>query len=110
MVDQLLIASVATPLAGTLAERLSRDGFYATVIRRSGEWWGDGTATFLIGLDRARLPGLLEDIRECCGTRPGYVPAEIRVRFEGELSSPMIETEVGGGILCVLDVERFVQL
>ncbi len=110
VVDQLLIASVATPLAGTLVKQLRRGGFYAAVVQRSGSFWGDGTATVMIGLERARLPGLLEEIRECCGTRPGYVPAEIRVRFEGELVAPMIETEMGGGTLCVLDVERFEQL
>jgi uncharacterized protein YaaQ len=108
-VNQLVLATVAGSQARELTERLIRDGFYVTQIDSMGGILYEATVSMLIGLDKARLPRLLEHIRECCRTRRQFLPAHV----EGPVleSQPVvIEAEVGGATIYVFDVERFEQL
>ena len=108
-VNQLVIATVAGAQAGTLMDRLTRDGFYITRVDSSGGILHEATVSLLIGLDRARLPRLLEHIRECCRTRRQFIPAHVEAPSL-EIQRVMIEAEVGGATVYVLNVERFEQL
>jgi len=108
-INQLVIATVAGAQAGSLTERLTREGFYVTQVDSSGGILYEATLSLLIGLDRARLPRLLEVIRECCHTRRRFVPAHVEAPLL-EVQPVMIEAEVGGATIYVLDVERFEQL
>jgi uncharacterized protein YaaQ len=108
-INQLVIATVAGTQAGSLTERLTRDGFYVTQVDSSGGVLYEATLSLLIGLDRTRLPRLLEIIRECCRTRRRFVPAHVEAPLL-EVQPVMIEAEVGGATIYVLDVERFEQL
>jgi uncharacterized protein YaaQ len=106
VVNQLVIATVAGAQANTLTERLTQEGFYATQIDSSGGILYEATVSLLIGLDRARLPRLLENLRECCSTRRRFIPAHVEAPLL-EIQPVMIEAEVGGATVYVLDVERF---
>ena len=108
-VDQLAIANVASTQAGELTERLTQDGFYVTQIDSSGGILYEATVTLLVGFDGARLPRLLEHIRECCQTHRRYVAAQVETPLI-ELQPMVIEAEVGGATVYVLNVERFLQL
>jgi len=108
-VNQLVIATVAGAQAGTLTDRLTRDGFYVTQIDSSGGILHEATVSLLIGLDRARLPRLLEHIREYCCTRRRFIPVHVEAPLL-EFQPMMIEAEVGGATVYVLNVERFEQL
>lgn len=108
-INQLVIATVAGTQAGSLTERLIRDGFYVTQVDSTGGILYEATLSLLIGLDRARLPRLLEIIRECCRTCRRFVPAHVEAPLL-EVQPVMIEAEVGGATVYVLDVERFEQL
>lgn len=108
-INQLVIATVAGAQAGSLTERLTREGFYVTQVDSSGGILYEATLSLLIGLDRAHLPRLLEAIRECCHTRRRFVPAHVEAPLL-EVQPVMIEAEVGGATIYVLDVERFEQL
>jgi len=109
VVNQLVIATVAGAQAGALTDRLTRDGFYVTQVDSSGGILYEATVSLLIGLDRARLPRLLEHIRECCRTRLRFIPAHVEAPLL-EIQPMMIEAEVGGATVYVLDVERFERL
>lgn len=109
VVNQLVIATVSGTQFDALTERLTRDGFYVTRVDSSGGILYEATLSLLIGLDRARLPRLLELIRECCHTRRRFVPAHVEAPLL-EVQPVMIEAEVGGATIYVLDVERFEQL
>ncbi len=108
-VDQLVIVTVAGPQAGTLTTILTRDGFYVTQADSSGGILREATTWLLVGLDRARLPRLLEHIRECCPTRRQFIAAHAEAPLL-EVQPVMIEAEMGGATIYVLDVERFEQL
>jgi uncharacterized protein YaaQ len=108
-VNQLVIATVAGTQAGTLTEKLTNDGFYFTEVDSSGGLLYESTVSLFIGLDQARLPSLLKHIRQCCPTRRQFIPAHAEAPML-EIQPTMIEAQVGGATIYVLDVERFEQL
>jgi uncharacterized protein YaaQ len=109
VVNQLVIATVAGAQAEVLTDRLTRDKFYVTRIDSSGGFLHEATFSLLIGLDKARLPRLLKHVRECCQTRRRFIPAHVEAPLL-EIQPMMIEAEVGGASIYVLDVERFEQV
>jgi uncharacterized protein YaaQ len=108
-VNQLVIATVSGSQSGTLTDRLTRDGFYVTQVDSRGGILHEAMVSLLIGLDRSRLPHLLEHVRECCRTHRRFIPAHVETPLL-EIQPMMIEAEVGGATIYVLDVERFEQL
>jgi uncharacterized protein YaaQ len=108
-VNQLVIVTVSDAQAGALTDRLIRDGFRVTQVASSGGILYEAAVSLLIGLDRARLPRLLEHIRACCRTRRRFIPAHVEAPLL-EIQPVVIEAEVGGATVYVLDVERFEQL
>lgn len=109
VVNQLVIATVTRSQAGALTDRLTRDGFYVTQVDSSGGILYKAMVSLLIGLDQAHLPRLLEHVREHCHTRRRFIPAHIEAPLL-EIQPMMIEAEVGGATVYVLDVERFERL
>jgi len=110
VVNQLaIVATVSGVQANALMDRLTRDGFYFTRVDSSGGILYETTLSLFVGLDRARLPLLLEHVRECCHTRRQFIPAHVEAPML-EVHPAMIEAEVGGATVYVLDVERFEQL
>ena len=109
VVNQLVITTVSGAQASALVDRLTRDGFYVTQVNTSGGILYEATVSLLIGLDQARLPRLLEYLREYCRTRRRFIPAHVEAPLL-EIQPVMIEAEVGGATVYVLDVERFEQL
>ena len=108
-INQLVLASVAGSQASQLTAQLTRDRFNVTEINSQGGFLRETTVSLLIGLDKARLPTLLQHIRECCPTRRRFLPAHADAPFL-ETQPVMIETEVGGATVYAFDVERFEQL
>jgi len=109
VINQLVIATVSGTQAGELTSRLVRDGFHVTQVDSSGGILHEATVSLFIGLDQSRLLSLLAHIRECCRTRRRYIPAHVEAPLL-EIQPVMIEAEVGGATVYVLDVERFEQL
>jgi uncharacterized protein YaaQ len=109
VVNQLAIATVSGTQAGDLTDALTSDGFYVTQIDSSGGILYEATVSLVIGFDRVRLPRLLEHIRECCSTQKRFIPAHVEAPLL-EIQPMVIEAEVGGATIYVLDVERFERL
>jgi uncharacterized protein YaaQ len=108
-INQLVIATVSGAQAGALTDRLTHDGFQVTQVDSSGGILYEATVSLLIGLNQARLPRLLAHVRECCRTRRRFIPAHVEAPLL-EIQPVLIEAEVGGATVYVLDVERFEQL
>jgi uncharacterized protein YaaQ len=109
VVDQLVLVTVSGTQAGALTDRLTRDGFTVTQVDSSGGILREATNSLLIGLDHARLSRLLKHLRECCRTRRQFIPAHVEAPLL-EVQPMMVEAEVGGAAVYVLNVERFEQL
>ena len=109
VINQLVLATVSGAHTGALTDRLKHDGFYFTQVDSSGGILYEATVSLLIGLNQARLPRLLEHIRKCCHARRRFIPAHVEAPLL-EIQPVLIEAEVGGATVYVLDVERFEQL
>ena len=108
-IDQLFIVSVLGEQSGELRQRLIRDGFRITEMSSAGGLVQELQVSLLIGLNHARQAELLQHIRDCCRRQKRFLPTQ----FEGSptvFHSAVIEAEVGGAMIFVLDVERFERL
>jgi uncharacterized protein YaaQ len=108
-VNQLVIATIAGGQAGDVIRTLVEEGFHVTRIDSTSGLLQEATVSLLIGLDRARLPHLLERIRNLCCPYTRYLPVHLEVTM-AEVQPMMIETLVGGASVFVLNVERFEQV
>ena len=109
VVNQLAIVTVSGSQADELTDRLTDAGFYFTQVDSSGGILYEATVSLLIGFDEARQPFLLDQIRECCPTHQRFIPAHAEAPML-EVQPVMIEAQVGGATIHVLQVERFEQL
>lgn len=108
-IDQLFIVSVLGEQSGELRQRLIRDGFRITEMSSAGGLVQELQVSLLIGLNHGRQAALLQHIRDCCRRQKRFLPTQ----FEGSptvFHSAVIEAEVGGAMIFVLDVERFERL
>lgn len=108
-VNQLVVATIADGQAKDVIRTLVEDGFYVTQIDSTSGLLQEATVSLLIGLDRARLPHLLQRIRTLCRPYTRYIPVHLEVAM-AETHPMMMETQVGGATVFVLNVERFEQV
>ena len=108
-VDQLVVVTVLGAQADALVKRLNREGYYATQIDSSGGILDEPTVSLLIGLPKVRLETLLGTLRESCKAHRRYIPVHVEAPLL-EVQPAVIEAEVGGALIYVLNVERFEQL
>lgn len=90
--------------ADGLAEMLRERGYASTLIGTTGGFLSKGNSTFLLGVEEKDIEALLSLIDENCKKRTQRVyPVP-----EGEWSmAQVVEVEVGGAVVFVLDAERF---
>jgi len=108
-VDQLVFVTVAGSQADELTRTLVRDGFHVTQIHSRGGFVQESTVSLLIGLESVRLPRLLKRVRTYCPTTTRYVPAHLEMAL-AEVQPLVLEAQVGGATVYVLEIERFVQV
>jgi len=109
LVNQMVMATVAGDQTGELTHQLTQEGFYFTQVDSRGGLLEEPTICLLIGLNHTRLERLLGLLRECCHARRRFIPVQVEAA-PLQIQPTMIEAEVGGAILYVLNVERFEQL
>ncbi len=108
-INQLALIIVSGFQAGELTQRLTQSGFYLTKIDSSGGVIQEPTVCILIGLSRERLPALIELIHACCQPHRQYIPTNMNIQ-PGYTNYPMIEAQIGGALVYLMNVERFEQL
>ncbi len=106
--DKLILASVQAEDADDALGALTRRGLRVTRLASTGGFLRQGNTTLIIGTVAARVDEALEVLRSTCRTRSAHVavPAEP----PSLVHSYLIEVEVGGAIVFVLDVEHFEQI
>ena len=108
-IDQLVIVNVLGEQSSELRQRLIRDGFQITEMNSAGGLVQELQVSLLIGLNHTRQAQLIKHIEDCCRRQRRFLPTQ----FEGSptvFHSAVIEAEVGGAMIFVLDVDRFEQL
>ncbi len=107
-INQLVILTVSGHQADDLMQKLVKNHFYFTKIDSQGGGFQESTLCLLIGVNNSRLPDLLELVERCCKPYRQYIPAQISVP-PSYSPMPMIEAQLGGALVYVLNLERFEQ-
>jgi uncharacterized protein YaaQ len=107
--DQLAIVTVSAAQAGPLTDALTQERYCVTQVDSDGGVLSEPTVSLFIGLEQGRLRHLLELVRSRCPSRRRLMPAHAETPLV-EVQPMMVEVEVGGATVFVLDVERFEQL
>ncbi len=106
--DQLAILDVSGEQEDKLFKNLAKEKFTFTVINSTGGMIQETEVCLLIGFQSERLPMLLEVVRKNCRPYRKYISA--RGFMQGEMAGPpMVEVELGGAQLFLMNVELFEQ-
>lgn len=104
---KLVLAIVHGRDKGKTSDRLLEAGFKFTIIGSTGGFLREGNTTFLIGVEDEQVEPLQNLIRETCRQREQVVNLAPMDATHQTLMSSSFKAPVGGGVLFVLDVERF---
>ena len=107
---KLLIGVVNRDDLYPLVDAMVRAGYDATIISTTGGFLREGNATLLIGVADESVGNVLQIIRDNCRTRTRYVhPFPVALEYEETFMLAPIEVRVGGAIVFIVNVERFVK-
>lgn len=107
---KLIISVVNRDDMYTLSDELVRAGHTATIVSTTGGFLREGNATFLIGVKNSLVQPVLEIIRETCHERTVFVnTVPPLIEYEEALAYAPIEVQVGGAVVFIVNVERFVK-
>jgi uncharacterized protein YaaQ len=109
-IDQLAFVAVSGSQAGDLMQNLTKNGFYFTKIDSSGGIIQEPMVCLLIGFDKSRKEDLMKLSRKYCQPHKQYIPANMSIQPGYANQIPMIEAQMGGAVIHLLNVERFEQL
>lgn len=107
--DRLVILTVSGTQFDGLIKHLGREKFTFTVINTTGGIIQEPEVCLLIGFHSERLPVLLEVIRKQCRPFRQYVSSQGIPPGE-KANLPMVEVELGGARIYMMNVERYEQI
>src|SRR5687767_11057984 len=105
--QKLVIVITDDDGANALIEKLVERGHPATKVSSTGGFLRKGSATILSGVEAEDVDLVLGIIRTECKARTEYVPAQATPFPDTALPREPIPVRVGGAIVFVLPVERF---
>jgi uncharacterized protein YaaQ len=107
---KLIISVVNRDDMYTLSDELVRAGHTSTIISTTGGFLREGNATLLIGVKDSLVRQVIEIIKEACHQRTVLVNAmPPLIDYEEALAFAPIEVQVGGAVVFILNVDRFVR-
>jgi uncharacterized protein YaaQ len=107
--QKLIIVITEDDEADTLIEKLVERGYPATKVSSTGGFLRKGSATILSGVEEEDVDLVLGIIRTECRARTEYIPAQATPFPDTALPREPIAVRVGGAIVFVLPVERFMK-
>jgi uncharacterized protein YaaQ len=108
---KLLISIVHERDKQRVSDALLQAGHKFTVVASTGGFLRDGNTTLLIGAEEDVVDNVIETIHGCCPCRDEYVnqPLPDALGATGMLMNP-IKVKVGGAVIFVVNVEKFVRV
>jgi uncharacterized protein YaaQ len=108
--NKLCVIIVSDSDANRLMDRLVKAGLPATKIGSTGGFLRRGNATVISGVPSTSVDEVVEIVREECHARKEFVPVQtLPFLGDGGFSAEPVEVRVGGAVMFVLDVERFIR-
>lgn len=102
---KMILAVVQADDAAKVTQALIESGHRVTRIATEGGWLRRENTTLLLGIEDDKVDDVLRVLRGTARRRTSYisVPREV----PGALNAQVIDVEVGGATVFVLNVERF---
>ena len=108
-IDRLAILTVSGSQSEALMKDLSRHKFQFTIVNSTAGVMQEAQVSLLVGFAHRRLDLLLEVVRANCETYRRYIPAQGFPK--GALDNlAMVEAQLGGALVCVMNVDHFEQI
>lgn len=107
---KLCVMIVSDQDADRLMARMVEAGYPTTKIGSTGGFLRRGNATLLSGVHDDQVDNVADLLRAECHVRKEFVPVQtLPFIGDGGFAAEPVEVRVGGGIMFVVDVERFVR-
>ena len=108
---KLVVAIVHGEDAGSLVDALLEREYRATRLHSSGGFLKQTNATVMLGVEDEQVDEVIAIVGEQCHARTQVVNPMPPIMEPGEFYLPYpVEVEMGGAVVFVLPVERFVRL
>ncbi len=108
---KLIVGIVTEDDSRNLLENLVKAGYRATLVSSTGSFLRQGNATFLIGVEENQVDGVLEVFERTCKKRVRELPPLPSFLTRSDVQQEKGTTvEIGGAVVFVLDVERFIKI
>ena len=108
--DRLVMMIVADTDADALQHRLVAGHHPVTKVGSTGGFLRRGSVTFFSGVPQAQVDEVLAIVDEVCHARREFVPVQtLPFIGDGAFTTEPVEVRVGGGVVFVLPVERYVR-
>lgn len=105
---KLVFAVVQGKDADSLRSGLMDAGYRSTQINSAGGFLRESNATFLVGVDDAKVEDVLRIVKQTCYTRTQYVNPLLPIMEPGEFYVPNpVEVQVGGAAVFICNVHRY---
>jgi uncharacterized protein YaaQ len=102
---KMVMAIVQAEDAHNINEALVTAGYGVTRIATTGGWLRRENVTLLIGVDEARVNHVVQLLQRTGRRRTAYLSTPLDVT--GMDTGPLVEVEVGGATVFVLNVEQY---
>ncbi|MCF0115514.1 MAG: cyclic-di-AMP receptor [Erysipelotrichaceae bacterium] len=106
---KLIIAIVSNDDSANVSSSLIKEGFSVTKLATTGGFLRAGNTTLIIGLDDEKVDEAIEIIRKDSKRRTEVVSTPMSYDLGKNVSFP-IEVEVGGAVIFVVDVDKFIRV
>ena len=105
---KLIIAMVQDEDSEAAVHTLTERGYRVTRLATTGGFLRRGNTTLLIGVEDSQIDDVVAVLRQKCRRRTVFTPLVTETPMM--LPSSVVEVEVGGATVFVLDMERFEQV
>lgn len=106
---KLVISVVQDQDADRSIAALNDAGYRVTRVASTGGFFREGNTTLLSGVQDANVEAVLDILKRTCERRTRLIAAGPNVIESAAMMGSLMEVEVGGAIIFVLDVEHFEQ-
>ena len=102
---KMILAVVQADDAGKVTQALIEGGHRVTRIATEGGWLRKENSTLLLGVNDDQVDDVVKILKSSARRRTSYisVPREV----PGALNAQVIDVEIGGATVFVLNIERF---
>lgn len=105
---KLLLAVIQADDLQEVTQALNAAGYRVTRIATQGGWLRRENATLIVGVEDGQVEHVIAILKRTAHRRTTWV--NVAAEAPGMFVAHPIEVEVGGAVVFVLNVERFVQL